>query len=185
MVQTHELIAHPAFPPMSARRVAASLDQPEAGWIRLRWRIEGADRIVVPPFAGSRRKDGLWQATCGELFVAEPGETGAAGAYREFNFSPSEAWAAYRFAAYRTGDGNVQVGRPPVIAWRGRGQLALLDVWLATDALPPPPWPYGMTMVIAEQGGIVSYWAAKHPGERPDFHDPACLAFNHAPPLPP
>ena len=178
MLQTHELVPHPAHPPTAVRRVSASFDDRGGPWILLRWRIEGAEEITVPPFAGKVRNDGLWQTTCGELFVA--GERGEE--YREFNFSPSENWAAYSFGRYREQAGDLALGRPPSIAWRGSGALALLDVWLAPDALPPRPLRLGMTLVLEERGGRKSYWAAAHPRDVPDFHDPACLAWRLAAP---
>lgn len=181
MLQTHELIPHPSHPPLAVSRVETGLSLDEGGaWLLLRWRIEGARDIVRPPFAGQRRRDGLWQTTCGELFIG--GETAS---YREFNFSPSESWAAYDFASYRGPAGEPVLSRPPAIAWRGSGALAILDVWLPRDAMPPSACRYGLTLVIEETGGRKSYWAPAHPHDRPDFHDPACLAFRLPAPLAP
>ena len=36
------------------------------------------------------------------------------------------------------------------------------------------PWK-ALCAVIEEQGGQKSYWAARHAGEKPDFHNPACF----------
>ena len=36
----------------------------------------------------------------------------------------------------------------------------------------------GLCAVIEEKDGTKSYWALAHPpGDKPDFHDPACFAL--------
>lgn len=141
-------------------------------WMTLRWRVEGARRLVVPPFAGKVRADGLWQTTCFELFVKPAG----GDAYAEFNFSPSQAWAAYDFCGYREGMVERAMPRPPVCTPR-RGQSALIfDFALPMAGLPALPFAYGLTAVIEEEGGHKSYWAVAHREERPDFHHATCFA---------
>ena len=95
---TLSLKSHPDHPPLAVTAVEAAFIGLDRHWLRLRWRIEGSERVIVPPFAGKGRADGLWQETCFELFIqGESEETG----YVELNLSPSEQWAAYDFAAYR------------------------------------------------------------------------------------
>jgi len=144
-----------------------------APWLTLRWRITGVGALVVPPFAGRRRSDGLWRTTCFELFVQSEG----ADSYCEFNFSPSEAWAAYDFTAYRTGMAERVLPRPPVCSLRGHGDMRIFDVALPTGALPPLPARIGIAAVIAEADGAVSHWALAHPPGKPDFHDPVGRAL--------
>ena len=56
--------------------------------------------LVIPaPDPRPARRDGLWEATCFEFFLAAPGTP----AYWEFNLSPAGHWNVYRFADYRTG----------------------------------------------------------------------------------
>ena len=98
-----------------------------------------------------------------------------AGAYSEFNFAPSERWAAYDFTGYRTGMAERAMARAPVITPRRGGDVLFCDVAIASATLPPLPWRYGLTAVLEEAGGVKSYWALAHPAEKPDFHDPACL----------
>ena len=157
---------------MSVSRVAARILSLDANWLTLRWKVEGADRVVLPPFAGRARTDGLWQATCFELFVKAPDAAG----YAEFNLSPSERWAAYDFAGYRTGMAERPSPRAPVCMPRRGGSALIFDAAIPAGALPPLPWVYGLTAVIEETGGHKSYWAIAHPQEKPDFHDPACFA---------
>ena len=188
------LIAHPAFQPVRVHVVAARVVSLDAHWCVLRWRIEGAANVVVPRFAGKGRQDGLWQTTCFEMFVSggvdvdaahnsasddHPAPTlspkGRGFGYSEFNFAPSERWAAYDFTAYRAGMAQRPVTRDPVITPRRGGDVLICDVAIPTDALPPPPWRYGLAAVLEEEGGVKSYWAIAHAREQPDFHDPACL----------
>ena len=177
-METFDLICHPAHPAKAVTRVAACILALDEGWLTLRWKVEGAQDIILPPFAGRARADGLWQATCFELFVKTPGAAG----YAEFNLSPSERWAAYDFTGYREAMADRPVPQAPVCTPRGGRSLLIFDAAIPTGALPPLPWDYGLTAVIGEAGGTKSYWAIVHPEEKPDFHDPACFAARLAAP---
>lgn len=171
-MQTHDLVPHPAFPPLGVVAIRVRIDERDAKWLTLRWRVEGAARIVVPPLAGRVRRDGLWRTTCFEFFV-RPADRAA---YSEWNFSPSQAWAAYDFASYRDGMAERDCTRMPVTAWRGGASgLRLMDVAIPKVDLPAAPSRYGLSAVIEETGGQFSYWALAHPAAKPDFHDPACF----------
>lgn len=172
--QTFTLVAHPTAPPRTVRAITARIT-PDGAWLRLRWRIEGAQHLVVPSFAGKGRADGLWQTTCFELFLQAPGEAG----YIELNLSPSERWNAYDFSGYREGMSERRVPHEPSCTMRKGEALAIFDAAVPSAALPPPPptapWRLNMTAVIEEEGGQKSYWALAHPDGPPDFHDPACF----------
>lgn len=173
LMDSIELVPHPSSAPKAVRSIRASLDTSDRHWLKLRWRIEGAGRIVLSPFTGNVRRDELWRTTCLELFVRRAGDN----AYSEFNFSPSQAWAAYDFDEAREGMRERAMERPPVIQWRGgQSALAIFDVAVSWSCLPPLPLDYHMSAVIEEGGGATTYWAFAHsnPG-RPDFHDPACF----------
>ncbi|MEW9856819.1 DOMON-like domain-containing protein [Novosphingobium sp. M1R2S20] len=176
-MQTHSLIAHPGFAPAAVKKVTARVT-PDGEWLRLRWRIEGAQKLIVPPFAGKGRADGLWQATCFEIFIQPPGEAG----YVELNLSPSERWNAYDFVAYRQGMSERSFPREPSCAMRKGEALAIFDAAVPASALPSAPWRYGMAAVIEEEGGTKSFWALAHNADKPDFHDPACFAAELAAP---
>jgi hypothetical protein len=169
---TLTLKPHPDHPPAAVTLVEAAVIGLDDHWLRVRWRIEGASQVLVPPFAGKGRADGLWQETCFELFVMEPG----GAAYCEFNLSPSERWAAYDFSGYRAGMANRPMPRHPDCTARiGRGMM-IFDAALPLAGLPPLPWRMGISAVIEEARGAKSYWALAH-GEGPaDFHSPACFA---------
>jgi len=139
--------------------------------MRLRWRIDGAQDLILPPFAGKGRADDLWRTTCFELFLMPD----AGPSYCEFNLSPSERWAAYDFAAYREGMGVRAVEREPQGTVRVGSRFAIFDTAIPLSALPDAPARMNLAAVIEEQGGAKSYWALGHPPEKPDFHDPACF----------
>lgn len=169
---------HPASPSRTVEAVTARFLKLGPNWLTLRWKVEGAGEVVVPPLAGRARTDGLWQATCFELFVKTPGAAG----YAEFNFSPSERWAAYDFARYRAGQADRPMPRALVCTLRRAGSVLIFDAAIPAAALPPLPWDYGLTAIIEEAGGHKSYWAIAHPEDKPDFHHPTCFAAQLAAP---
>ena len=180
-METHSLIFHPAFPPLAVTAITSRVIGIGDGWLRLRWRIEGCARLVVPPFAGKGRADGLWRTTCFEAFLRPPSGT----AYVELNLSPSERWAAYDFTGYREAMAERPFPREPACTMRTGQSLAVFDAAVPLAGLPLPPCALGLSAVIEEEGGHISYWALAHSGEKPDFHDAACFtALLEAPPVP-
>jgi hypothetical protein len=154
-----KLIPHPAPPPaaVSAVEVEAAIVRGES---LLTYRVVGGP-VFVPPATSPVRTDGLWQTTCFELFVKpEGGED-----YFEFNFSPSTAWAAYRFDGYRAGMADLSLGAPVIEPVEGGVRVAI-DL----GGLPGGDWLIAITAVIEEADGTKSYWALRHPSEQPDFH---------------
>ncbi len=171
------LLCHPATPCALDLRVSVSLavagSEQGPGWL-LSYHLHGEVgglRLPEPALPGPA--DGLWQHTCFEAFVARAGEA----AYREFNFSPSGQWAAYRFSAERVRDLPAEAGQAPVVPdlqlETTENALTLL-AWLPHHALPAPaagqPLQLGLTAVLEDRLGRLSYWALRHPGARPDFH---------------
>ena len=174
------LQAHPAHPAETVSAVTARILGADQSWLRLRWRVDGAQSLVVPPFAGKGRADGLWQTTCFELFLMP----GAGPAYCEFNLSPSERWAAYDFSAYREGMTERPAELEPQGTMRLGSSFAIFDSAIPLSALPVEDCHMNLTAVIEEQGGVKSYWALAHPTEKPDFHDPACFVATLPAPKP-
>ena len=170
-METHALVPHPGHPPLAIGAVEARLVGGDPNWLRLRWRITGAARLVIPRFAGRGFADGLWRTTCFELFVRPAAGT----AYSEFNFSPSERWAAYDFTAPRAEMTRRELPRDPECTLRPGRQVAIFDAAIPRTGLPPAPWAFNLTCVIEEEGGTRSYWALRHPAGDADFHDPACF----------
>lgn len=140
----------------------------EIGWRRkadlaVRYAVRGdVDGLNLAPPAAPRRADELWRHTCLEAFAGDAEGEG----YVEFNLSPSTAWAAYRFDRYREGMRVASAAPPRIEVARvadGLEVRAVLD-------LPHPVRSLGLSAVIEEACGRISYWALRHPPGRPDFH---------------
>ena len=172
-MQTHLLTAHPAHPPVNVASVEARIIGADENWLRVRWRIEGAQALVVPPFAGKGRADDLWKKTCFELFLKPLG----GDAYCELNLSPSERWNAYDFDGYRAGMRERPFPREPECTMRHGSSFAIFDAAIPVAGLPAVDCAMGLAAVIEEEGGTLSYWSLTHPKDRPDFHAPACFAL--------
>jgi hypothetical protein len=161
------LVCHP-LSPCGARCSVEALVQRSAGGLNVAYLVRGdTGALRIPAPAVPQRADELWRHTCCELFVARPGEPG----YREFNFSPSGEWAAYEFSAYRQRIGNPDV-RPDMRATRSPGEVTIEVTLPLFGRLQ-----IGVTAVIEEANGTLSYWALRHPPGKPDFHHPDALAL--------
>lgn len=168
----HSLRPHPASPASAAIELGATVVA-KRGRLELLYQL-GADlpKLQIPAPAAAQRTEELWRHTCFEAFLAPPSKS----QYLEFNFSPSGAWAAYRFEGYREGMAPLEWGAPPVVDCRISDHSlelrAVLDLgWL--DLV----WPeglgalrLGLTAVIEDRSGGLSYWALAHVSEKPDFH---------------
>ena len=188
------LVCHPATPCAHQLHLTVSLamagglsdNEPSAGLL-LRYEVTGdVAALAVPAPATPGAADGLWQHTCFEAFVAVPGEP----AYREFNFSPSGQWAAYRFRGERVRDTAAELAQPqvkPQIDLTVQAHALVLQVWLPRSALPMGQaggaLQLGLSAVIEDQGGQLSYWALQHPAARPDFHHRGGMALSLALPF--
>ena len=157
------LRCHPDTPCDAVTAVRARVEKNPAG-LRLRYEIEGdLGRLRIPPPRAARVAEQLWQHTCCELFVRRAGSP----AYREYNFSPSGEWAAYEFERYREGALLADAALDPKIALR-RGASGLeLEAGVAA---PGGKLALGLSAVIEEEGGQLSYWAMRHAPGKPDFH---------------
>jgi hypothetical protein len=137
--------------------------------LELRYLVSGAvDALRLPAFTEPRRGDELWQHSCFEAFIREPG----AGSYLELNFAPSGEWAAYRFARYRGGRQDAQVAPMTFEAEPGNTSYGLRATCLL-DLPVGAPWELNLTTVIEETSGRKSYWALAHPPGKADFHHDA------------
>ena len=152
---------------MAVTAIEAEAERLEAGVLALRYLVSGdMEGVILPPVAAPVRTDELWRRTCFEAFVGAPHEA----AYTEINLSPSGQWAAYRFDGYREGMAPLDPFEPPGIAVRRTDRSLEVSATLHLDALTKSAWRLGLSAVIEETGGRISYWAAAHPAGRPDFH---------------
>lgn len=131
------------------------------------FRLEGRiSNIVVPPHAGSERRDNLWQATCFEIFWQPLGGT----YYREFNLSPSGRWAAYDFDSFRKGMCDAPVGAIAVACSHDDSGL-VLRASIAADL--PSPAQVALNAVVEHADGVKQFWALAFPPGPPEFHSEA------------
>jgi hypothetical protein len=161
------LLCHPATPCTTPTRIEASIER-SAERIALSYAMRAdLQALQIPATTRSGRADGLWRHTCVEAFVRAAGEA----QYWELNFSPSSEWAVYRFSGYRAGMQAVEAVSPNVTVHRHDGTL-LIDAALTLAELDPiDNLDIGLTAVVEERSGQLSYWALAHPGAKPDFHD--------------
>ena len=170
-MQTHLLVAHPDHPPAGVTQVEARIIGQDANWLRVRWRVEGTQHLVVPSFAGKGRTDDLWQTTCFELYLKPLGGE----AYCELNLSPSERWNIYDFDGYREGMRERPFPHEPECTMRQGSHFAIFDAAIPGAGLPDCDCAMGLSAILEEEGGVKSYWALAHPEGKPDFHAPACF----------
>jgi hypothetical protein len=137
---------------------------------------QGENAILWPPAAGQpQRRDGLWEHTCLEWFLAHPhGE-----AYWEFNLCPNGDWNVYAFDGYRRGLRPDPHYSALPVERSGNGRISRLR---ATATLPaallpatlisaqPAELELAVTAVLEQRGGAISYWALHHGGGEADFH---------------
>ena len=169
MTVTHAaLVPHATTPCAAVRGLATRVVLTARGQLSLYYVLRAPlAQLEIPAPRARRFCDGLWQHSCFEAFVAVDGAT----AYRELNFAPSGEWAAYGFTAVR--EGRVRLEAVPRLATRRDSERFELDAVVELDELFDRPWKVvrlGLAAVIESSDGTLSYWALRHPVERPDFH---------------
>jgi len=168
------LTPHPDMPSAHVDRIEVDIERRE-DFIGLRYTVFGhVGRVRWPGAAEPDRADGLWRHTCFEAFA--PTDDG----YREFNLSPSGAWASYTFEGYRSGMAPADE-RAQVL------NLEATEAWVTLEALievPPGALRIGLAAVIEDIDGGISYWALAHAPGKPDFHHPDSFALTLPPPEP-
>lgn len=159
------LVCHPASTANEIAAFTVSADY-SADALVLCFRLTGNPKeLIIPPPSPPTAIDGLWQHTCCEAFIASDSE------YREFNFSPSGQWAAYRFTAYRHRDTLFQPPLAPRSDFRLLPDGFQLNATIARTLLPTAALLHvGLSAVIESDGGNRSYWALAHRAPAPDFH---------------
>ncbi|ASK87815.1 hypothetical protein SPHFLASMR4Y_01045 [Sphingorhabdus sp. SMR4y] len=160
---------HPETPGSAIDQITADCSLSKSGTIWLRYHAEGnVEQVKLPDVPDrSERMDNLWQQSCFELFLGQPGTE----QYCEFNLSPSGNWAAYDFDRYRDGMSQLVIAKAPEIHMDFSDTHIALEATLAL----PEPWvapelDAGLSAVIETLDGEKTLWALAHPGARPDFH---------------
>ena len=97
--------------------------------------------------------------------------------YREFNFSPSGEWAAYAFHSYRNGGVLENELSPGIVVSKTMERLEL-GAEICQGLVPHDrPLRLGLSAVVEDVDGILSYWALRHPPGKPDFHHTDAFAL--------
>jgi hypothetical protein len=163
---------HPDSRCNAVKGIAVEIELPQPGMLALTYTVSGSiGALLLPPAAESVRADELWLHSCFEVFLKPGRETG----YTEYNFASSLAWAAYRLDGYRKGRRPAEVVPPRLAAVTCDGRFVLEAVLqLPGEA----DWHLGLSAVIEEKGGRLSYWALVHPPGQPDFHHADCFALD-------
>lgn len=170
---TLALQPHPSTPCPFVAEMTARIDRDADGELRCVYETRGdLARLRIPPTTQPLRTNGLWRHTCYEIFAREPG----ADLYDEFNFSPSGAWAAYRFERYRSGMVELELGRPPQIACERRADRLIVSASAGAGDRPDSPLQIAVSSVIEDEDGRLYYWALRHAPGKPDFHHAAGFA---------
>jgi hypothetical protein len=169
---------HPDSRCEAVTRLEAEVAVPHRSQLVLRWFVSGKiSDLLLPPVTAATRMDELWRHTCFEAFVRASTREG----YYEFNFAPSTQWAAYRFEDYRVGTSVLNEISAPRIEVKSDDAGFELQASLKLDRLPASPadaaWRLGLSAVIEEANGRLSYWALAHPPGEPDFHHPDCFVL--------
>ena len=175
------LALHPDSRCAAVTRIDVDATRPRPGHLVLRYTVTGKiGDLRLPKPAASTRTDELWRHTCFEAFLRLPSSDG----YYEFNFSPSTQWAAYAFSGYRSGMRAADEIGGPFIEVQSGADFYILQASLDLERLLHAPkdtaWHLGLSAVIEDAGGAISYWALKHPPGRADFHHSDCFALELA-----
>jgi hypothetical protein len=173
-IQEIMLTCHPSTPPFMADSIDVAVKLREDGTLWLRYYLEcELNSLDLPDTVEPERTHGLWQTTCFELFVCKADTE----AYLEYNFSPSNRWAAYRFNSYREGMAEQMTYRPQLYGDASESHYALEAELELPAEWRDGPLLIGLCAVVAETDGTKSYWALAHPPGKPDFHHKDCFAL--------
>jgi hypothetical protein len=157
----------------AVRAITARLERANDGLLRVAYALEGdLSRLRIP---ASRTGDAnLWQHTCFEIFIAPSGMP----SYHEFNFAPSGDWNAYAFRKYREGGPLADGTLDPRLKIHATETKLALQAEVRLDRLGiAGRLSIGLSAVVEEKDGALSYWALKHAPGKPDFHHRDAFAF--------
>ena len=168
------LTCHPQTPSQSTREIDVVIEEAKSGSLMLTFCLVGdISGLSIPESRSPRRAEHLWQHTCFEAFVME----GEGPEYREFNFSPSGEWAVYEFRDYRNGGVLENERAPGIDVYKTLDSLEL-GAEIGQVLLPQGrPLRLGLSAVVEDAGGLLSYWALRHPPGKPDFHHTDAFAL--------
>jgi hypothetical protein len=176
------LSPHPDFSSGAVAQIEVKVARPSVDRVVLSYIVTGEiSSIRMRPIAAANRGDELWRHTCFEIFA----RTSSGLDYYEFNFAPSTQWAAYRFNGYRSGMSVAAEIDAASIETHSSPDRFTLQAAIPIDRLSAlsrnTPWRLGLSAVIEDKTGHMSYWALAHPPGKPDFHHMDCFAYEFSP----
>jgi hypothetical protein len=171
---------HPHSRCFAEKQIEVGFTRPRAYSLELSYIVTGnIGELCIPPVTASARSDQLWRHTCFEAFLRA-----SSTEYYEFNFAPTTQWAAYRFSGYRSGKRVAEISAPAIEVRSGPDRYTLqasLQLDSLFDLPSQAPWRLGLSALIEDTSGRMSYWALAHPSGKPDFHHSDCFAYEFSP----
>ena len=167
------------------RDLEASVGRSRDGTLRVAFRLQGAiSHLRLPAPGPARIGSRLWEHSCFELFIAREGDP----SYHELNVSPSREWALYAFRAHRepaVPSARAEVEALEISERRSEERFeieASLGLFSLSATYGGARLRIGLSAVLETTDGRLSYWALRHPRDRPDFHHPDAFALLLEPP---
>ncbi|MEH2193278.1 MAG: DOMON-like domain-containing protein [Nostoc sp.] len=123
---------------------------------------------IFHPSNTPSRKHELWKETCFEFFLGINNSV----QYWEFNLSPAGHWNVYRLDGYRQGMQEETAFEKLQfdVQNQGEGLALVLDLDFGKIISVEQAIEVGITTVVKDRGGEVTYWALTHRGAEADFH---------------
>ncbi len=159
---------HPGGAPAKDLRITGRVER-RIGEVRLDLLLKPLGEILIPqPAENPVRRNGLWEETCFELFLAAKDSP----SYWEFNLSPAGHWNAYRFSGYRLDMHEEESFESLPFTIRIKGESFSLSAQFDLDPLVArgQDLEAGLSTVARLKSGETTYWALAHSGTKPDFH---------------
>jgi hypothetical protein len=135
----------------------------------IEYKLQGQTQIIIPPIVDTPTRQGnLWEHTCCEFFLGLQNST----QYWEFNLSPAGHWNVYRFLNYRQNlvEETAFDSLPFQVLQENETLQLKLEINLPKIILLEQSFEVGISSVIENEQGKLSYWALTHSAEEADFH---------------
>lgn len=162
----YKLACHPNTPSQVIHEIVVMVEEASSNLMLTFCLVGDVSSLSIPEVQPSQSADDLWQHTCFEVFIMG----GEGPEYREFNFSPSREWAVYSFRDYRVAEVLENELVPEIVVRKTMDRLEL-SAEICRDFLPQGgPLRLGLSAVVEDAEGVLSYWSLRHPPGRPDFH---------------
>lgn len=142
----------------------------DSGVLAIRYVVHGPRAVLAIPAPAKvpARRQGLWEETCFELFLAGKDRR----CYWEFNLSPGGHWNVYRFDDYREGMREEPAFAALPLRFEARRTSLSLALECSVDRIMAADQclEVAISAVLKHRDGKTTYWALTHPGPFPDFH---------------